>query len=89
MRLNPQANLILVDFLVGARTIHSVRANARTFGEDTAMAPQKPGEPADKSGIYKPTKGGGTEVAISKGDRLPPTVPGGKWVLKTPTQKGK
>lgn len=48
--------------------------------------PQKPGEPAEQSGIYKPTNGG-SEVAISKGDRLPPTKPGGKWVLDQPTKK--
>jgi hypothetical protein len=47
---------------------------------------QKPGEPAKESGIYKPTKGG-SEVAISKGDRLPPTKPGGGWTLKTPTKR--
>jgi hypothetical protein len=42
----------------------------------------KPGEKAPQSGIYKPTKGG-TKVAISKGDRFPPTVKGGSW---TPDQ---
>ena len=49
--------------------------------------PLKPGTPAPQSGIYRPTKGG-TEVAISKEDRLPPTDKGGGWVIKTPTKKG-
>ena len=48
----------------------------------------KPGQKAPVSGIWKPTKGG-AEVAISKGDRVPPTKPGGGFVLKTPTKKGK
>jgi len=46
----------------------------------------KPGQKAPESGIYRPTKGG-AEVAISKGDRLPPTKPGGGFVIKTPTKK--
>ena len=46
----------------------------------------KPGQVADQSGIYKPSKGG-AEVAISNGDRMPPTKPGGTWTLKTPTKK--
>lgn len=50
------------------------------------MAGTKPGTPAKQSGIYTPSKGG-AEVAISKGDRLPPTKPGGTWTLKTPTKK--
>jgi hypothetical protein len=48
--------------------------------------PLKPGTKTPESGIYKPTKGG-TKVAVSKDDRLPPTKPGGKWVLDTPTKK--
>ncbi|MBA2633781.1 MAG: YjzC family protein [Chloroflexi bacterium] len=39
----------------------------------------KPGEKAPQSGIWKPTAGG-TKVAISKGDRFPPTAKGGSWV---------
>lgn len=46
----------------------------------------KPGNVTTQSGIYKPTKGG-SEVAISKGDRVPPTKAGGGFVLKTPTKK--
>lgn len=46
----------------------------------------KPGMVTLKSGIYRPTKGG-AEVAISKGDRVPPTKPGGTFILKTPTKK--
>lgn len=51
--------------------------------------PIKPGTPAKESGIYRPSKGGGAEVAISKEDRLPPTEKGGGWIMKTPTKKGK
>lgn len=46
----------------------------------------KPGEKTPVSGIYRPTAGG-TEVALSKGDRVPPTQPGGGFVLKTPTKR--
>ncbi len=46
----------------------------------------KPGQKTTVSGIYRPTKGG-AEVAISKGDTVPPTKPGGGFVLKTPTKK--
>ena len=46
----------------------------------------KPGQKTPVSGIYRPTKGG-TEVAISKGDTVPPTKAGGGFVLKTPTKK--
>ncbi len=46
----------------------------------------KPGMKTPQSGIYRPTKGG-AEVAISKGDRVPPTKAGGGFVLKTPTKK--
>jgi hypothetical protein len=37
------------------------------------------------SGIYK-SKGGG-EIALSKGDRIPPTKPGASFTLKTPAKK--
>ena len=47
----------------------------------------KPGQKAPESGIYRPTKGG-AEVALSKGDRVPPTEVGGGFVLKIPTKKG-
>lgn len=46
----------------------------------------KPGNIAPKSGIYTPSKGG-AQVAISKGDRLPPTKPGGTFKLTIPTKK--
>lgn len=46
----------------------------------------KPGKVTPASGIYRPTKGG-AEVALSKGDRVPPTKVGGTFVLKTPTKK--
>jgi hypothetical protein len=46
----------------------------------------RPGQKTPISGIYRPTKGG-AEVAISKGDRVPPTKPGGSFILKTPTKK--
>jgi len=46
----------------------------------------RPGQKAPVSGIYSPTKGG-AEVAISKGDRVPPTKQGGGFVLKVPTKK--
>lgn len=46
----------------------------------------RPGMVAPASGIYTPTKGG-AQVAISQGDRLPPTKPGGTFVLTTPTKK--
>jgi hypothetical protein len=46
----------------------------------------KPGQKTPQSGIYKPTKGG-SEVALSKGDRVPPTRKGGSFVLKTPTRR--
>jgi hypothetical protein len=46
----------------------------------------KPGMVTPQSGIYRPSKGG-AEVAISKGDRVPPTKPGGTFSLKTPTKK--
>ncbi len=46
----------------------------------------KPGNVTPQSGIYKPSKGG-AEVALSQGDRVPPTKPGGTFTLKTPTKK--
>lgn len=46
----------------------------------------KPGNVSPTSGIYRPTKGG-AEVAISKGDRVPPTHKGGGFVLTRPTRK--
>jgi hypothetical protein len=42
----------------------------------------KPGTKAPASGIYRPTKGG-TEIALSRGRKFPPTKAGGTWV---PTQ---
>lgn len=46
----------------------------------------KPGMVTPQSGIYRPSTGG-TEVALSKGDRVPPTKTGGTFTLKTPTKK--
>lgn len=46
----------------------------------------KPGQKAPDSGIYQPSNGG-TQVALSEGDRVPPTVKGGTYKLVTPTQK--
>jgi len=46
----------------------------------------KPGQKTQESGIYRPTKGG-AKVALSKDDRVPPTKPGGGFVLETPTKK--
>jgi hypothetical protein len=46
----------------------------------------KPGNVTPASGIYRPTKGG-AEVALSQGDRVPPTKSGGHFVLVTPTKK--
>ena len=51
-------------------------------------ASHKPGAKAPASGIYKPTKGG-SEVALSRGNRFPPTKAGGSWVPKTLIRKGK
>ncbi len=48
----------------------------------------KPGTKAPTSGIYKPS-GGGTEIALSRGNRFPPTKSGGGWVLTNPTKKSK
>ncbi len=46
----------------------------------------KPGTKAPASGIYKSTTGG-SEVALSRGNRFPPTKPGGSWVPKQLTTK--
>lgn len=48
----------------------------------------KPGQVTPQSGIYRPS-GGGSEVALSKGDRVPPTKPGGTYTLTTPTKPAK
>ncbi|ADP78101.1 hypothetical protein FraEuI1c_0013 [Pseudofrankia inefficax] len=43
--------------------------------------PVKPGTPAPASGQYRP-KGGGAEVTVPKGHRLPPTPrPGQVWKI--------
>jgi hypothetical protein len=55
-------------------------------GGDEMPTTLRPGQKAPVSGIYSPTKGG-AEVAISKGDRVPPTKQGGGFVLKVPTKK--
>jgi hypothetical protein len=46
----------------------------------------KPGVKAPQSGIYQPSNGG-TQVAISGGDRVPPTDKGGTFKLVIPTKK--
>jgi hypothetical protein len=46
----------------------------------------KPGMVTPTSGIYQPSNGK-TQVAISKGDRVPPTDKGGTYKLVTPTKK--
>lgn len=46
----------------------------------------KPGKVTPQSGIYRPSKGG-AKVALSKGDRVPPTKKGGTFSLETPTKK--
>jgi hypothetical protein len=48
--------------------------------------PLKPGMVTPKSGIYQPSNGK-TQVAISQGDRVPPTTKGGTYKLVTPTKK--
>lgn len=45
---------------------------------------QNPGEPAKKSGQWRPAKGG-NEVTVPKGRILPPTPGGGAWVLVDPS----
>lgn len=44
-----------------------------------------PGTPAPSSGQYKPV-GGGNEVTVPKGHRLPPGPKGTKWVNVDPTK---
>ena len=46
----------------------------------------KPGQKTPQSGIYQPSNGG-TQVALSHGDRVPPTNKGGTYKLITPTKK--
>ena len=46
----------------------------------------KPGNITPRSGIYTPSRGG-AQVALSKGDRVPPTKVGGTFKLTTPTKK--
>lgn len=53
------------------------------------MASKNPhtGQKAPQSGIYKPTNGGGKEIAVSKGDRLPPSAGKGTgYKLVRPTR---
>ena len=46
----------------------------------------KPGQPAPTSGQYRP-KGGGAEITMPKGHRLPPTPrPGQTWVNVDPSK---
>jgi hypothetical protein len=48
-------------------------------------ASNRPGQKVPQSGIWTPTAGG-TPIAVSKGDRFPPTKPGTGYVLKVPTK---
>jgi hypothetical protein len=50
----------------------------------------KPGTPTPDSGIWK-RSGDGREVAVSKGDRMPPGREGrhDTWTIKTPTRQPK
>lgn len=51
-----------------------------------AQKPLKPGTPAPTSGQYKP-KGGGNEVTVPKGHRLPPgPKKGTDWINVDPTK---
>ncbi|WP_162842230.1 hypothetical protein [Sphaerimonospora mesophila] len=51
-----------------------------------AAAKGKPGQPAPVSGQYRPA-GGGPEVTVPKGHRLPPTPkPGKSWVCVDPSK---
>jgi hypothetical protein len=51
-----------------------------------ASKPLKPGTPAPTSGRYRP-KGGGSEVTMPKGHRLPPGPrPGTQWVNVDPSK---
>jgi YjzC-like protein len=52
-----------------------------------ASANPTTGQKAPQSGIYKPTQGGGKEIAVSKGDTLPPSNGQGTgWKLVRPTK---
>jgi hypothetical protein len=62
--------------------------SAKRLGVQPVADSHKPGEKAPASGIYKPTKGG-TNVALSRGDRFPPTKPGGTWKPETIIKKSK
>lgn len=68
------------------KTPRQFAARAARKVECRLAKPLKPGTKTPESGIYRPTKGG-TKVAVSKDDRLPPTKPGGGWVIETPTKK--
>lgn len=46
----------------------------------------KPGQECPQSGLYEPSLGG-TQIALSKGDRFPPTDAGSGWVLVQATKK--
>lgn len=46
---------------------------------------QSPGEKAEKSGQWKPVKGG-SETTVAKGKTLPPTPEGGDWKLVDPSK---
>ena len=55
-------------------------------GDQMARKATSPGKPAPTSGQYRPT-GGGNEVTVPKGHRLPPPPkPGQKWVNVDPTK---
>ena len=56
-------------------------------GQDKHPTFVKPGQKTPQSGIYRPTKGG-SEVALSKGDRVPPTKAGGGFLLRAATKRG-
>ncbi|ASW53001.1 hypothetical protein CIK06_00570 [Plantactinospora sp. KBS50] len=47
--------------------------------------PLNPGNPAPKSGQYRPSKGG-AETTVPKGKTLPPTPKGGPWKLVDPSK---
>lgn len=56
-------------------------APRRKRPQHQANAPYRPGERVPASGIYRPTEGG-TDVALSRGNRFPPTKAGGGWVVR-------
>lgn len=57
-----------------------------TGGDQMARKATSPGKPAPTSGQYRPV-GGGNEVTVPKGHRLPPSPkPGQKWVNVDPTK---